>query len=186
VGVFATDRWSGEVFGASNRLWRVLGECLGALGGLTPPGWDLRGAWTRDGYVPSRLAQQWGRLLFDDLGEVVLSSRPDPRLGPGLHPVAVYRRGDPAAERYRRTGEQLSPYDTALATPALRLAQFLTASAGFGVTTLRPPAPGDARSEVAVQRLLARSGLLSSHRLRVHHALVHPAPARPPAPRRLR
>jgi len=180
VGVFATDRYSGEVFGASNRLWRILGECLAALGGLTPPGWDLRGAWTRDGYVPARLARQWGALLFADLGEVRLASRPDPHLGPGLHPVAIYRRGTPEAAQHRRDGEQLSPYETDLATPALRLAQFLTGSTGMTVSTQRPPAPGDARSEVAVQHLLRRSGLLGHRRVTPHNT----SPARPAEPAR--
>jgi hypothetical protein len=158
VGVFATDRFSGEVYGASNRLWRVLGESLQALGGR-----GVAAAWVRDGYVPSWLAHEWGAVLFERLGELVLACRPDPHLGPGLHPVSVYRRGSPTALALRRAGEQLSAYETELASPALLLAQFLTASSGCTVTTLRPPAPGSVRSPVAVRRLIQRSGLLHPH-----------------------
>lgn len=155
VGVFCTDRLSGAAFGTSNRLWDLLREVLGALEAER-----MDAAWTRDGYVPSWLARSWGARLFGGLGEVVLVCRPVPSRGPGLHPVGVYRAGSPDAARWARAGEQLSVYDTAVVPVVLSFAQFCTAGTGFTTTTLRPPAPGSARSEVAVRVLLERSGLL--------------------------
>ena len=136
-----------------------------------------RDAWTRDGYVPSWLARGWGALLFDALGDVVLVCRPLPHRGPGLSPVGMYRTGSPAALHWARAGEQLSVYDTPVAPVVLSFAQFCASSTGFTATTLRPPAPGGARSEVAVRRLMARSGLLARCR-----TADRGTPSRPPAP----
>jgi hypothetical protein len=155
MGVFCTDRLSGAAFGTSNRLWDLLRDVLLALEAER-----VDAAWSRDGYVPSWLARSWGARLFDGLGEVVLVCRPVSTRGPGLHPVGVYRAGSPLALRWARAGEQLSVYDTPIVPVVLNFAQFCTAGTGFTTTTLRPPAPGSARSDVAVRRLIERSGLL--------------------------
>ncbi len=155
MGVFCVDRAGVQVFGTSHRLWGLLGDVLAALQAE-----QVAAAWTFDGYVPSWLARSWGDLLFRDLGEVVLVCRPLPGHSSELQPVGTYRRGSPAAAALTRAGEHLSVYDTPVATALLAFAQTCTATAGFSVTTLRPPAPGSPRSEVAVRRLLARSGML--------------------------
>ena len=155
MGVFCTDRLSGSVFGTSNRLWGLLHDVLAALDAERL---DL--AWTRDGYVPSWLARQWGARLFDSLGEVVVVSRPLPGHGSALQPVAVHRAGSPTAAQWARAGEPLSVYDTPMIGVVLSFAQFCSAGTGFTTTTLRPPAPGSARSEEAVRHLLQRSGML--------------------------
>lgn len=171
MGVFCLDRAGVPVFGTSSRLWDLLGDALAALGADRL---DL--AWTRDGWVPSWLARSWGDLLFRDLGEVVLVCRPVPGRGPDLAPVRAYRRGAPGARDWAREGEHLSVYDTPLAAVLLRLAQACTATGGFSVTTLRPPAPGSAVSEVAARRLLVRSGVLR----RLPSSSAGRPPVRPP------
>jgi hypothetical protein len=159
VGVFCVDRSGELLFGASGRLWPLLGQVLLALAADR-----VEQAWTVDGYVPSWLARSWGDLLFADLGEVVVVCRPVPGRPPGssdaLRPVGVYRRGAATEAAWHRAGEHLSVYDTPLATVLLRLAGVCTAGGGFAVTTLRPPAPGTPRSAVAVRSVLRRSGLL--------------------------
>ena len=169
MGVYLTDRTTGQVFGLKNRLFDFAGQVLHALGGEAVPT-----AWTRDGYVPSWLAHRWGALLFNDLGEAVVVSRPDPSRGPGLHPVGVYRRGDPSAAHWALQGEQLSVYDTEAATGLLGLAQFLSATTGVTVTTMRPPAPATPVSEVAARWWLHRSRVLPPRGV----------PVRPPRSRR--
>ena len=159
MGVFCVDRTGATVFGTSNRLWSLTGQVLAVLQAER-----LAQAWTRDGYVPSWLARSWGDRLFTDLGEAVLVCRPLPGRGADLQPVGVYRAGTAAAAAWTRAGEHLSVYDTPVAPVLLAFAQACTASGGFVVTTLRPPAPGSPRSEVAVRRLLARSGMLVSAR----------------------
>ncbi|MCW2607622.1 MAG: hypothetical protein JWO60_2315 [Frankiales bacterium] len=166
MGVFCLDRAGWPVFGTSNRLWALTGDVLRALGAERA---DT--AWTRDGYVPSWLARSWGDCLFADLGDAVLVCRPLPGRS-DLSPVGTYRRGSSAAAGWTRAGEHLSVYDTPVATVLLSFAQACTATAGFAVTTLRPPAPGSPRSAAAARVLLVRSGML---------------PARPPlGPGRLR
>lgn len=156
VGVFCLDRAGEPLFGASSRLWALLGQVLGALRAER-----VTRAWTVDGYVPSWLARSWGDLLFADLGEVVLVCRPLPGRGPELTPIGTYRRGAALAPAWSRSGEHLGVYDTPVAPVLLRLAQTCTVSGGFSITTLRPPAPGSPRSEVAARRLLQRSGMLA-------------------------
>ncbi|MCU1693018.1 MAG: hypothetical protein JWM64_2109 [Frankiales bacterium] len=155
MGVFCVERTGLPLFGTSNRLWSLLGDVLTALQAE-----QAALAWTRDGYVPSWLARSWGDTLFRDLGEVVLVCRPLPGHGNELQPVGTYRRGSPAASSWTRAGEHLSVYDTPVAPVLLAFAQACTASSGFSVTTLRPPAPGSSRSPAAVHRLLVRSGML--------------------------
>lgn len=154
MGVFCLDRSGAPVFGTSNRLWGLTGDALRALQAER-----VATAWTRDGYVPSWLARSWADRLFADLGDVVLVCRPLPGRAE-LTPVATYRRGSPAAASLTRAGEHLSVCDTPVAPVLLAFAQACTATAGFSVTTLRPPAPGSARSDVAVRTLLVRSGML--------------------------
>jgi len=153
VGVFCTDRLTGNVLGLPNRLWVLLGESLTALGAP-----KVAGAFVRDGYVPSWLAQSWGAVLFDSLGELVVVARPVPgRVD--LRPVAIYRSGSPAAITWSRAGEQLSVYDLPFAPVLLQYAQFCSAGTGYAVTTLRPPSPGSAVSAVAARTWQIRSGL---------------------------
>ena len=156
MGVFCVDRSGVQVFGTSNVLWSLLGHVLGALDAP-----QVSTAWTRDGYLPSWLVRSWGDVLFADLGDAVLVCRPAPgRLGE-LTPVGTYRRGTSAAAAWTRAGEHLSVYDTPVAPVLLAFAQTCTASPGFAVTTLRPPAPGSPPSDVAVRELMRRSGVLS-------------------------
>jgi hypothetical protein len=171
VAVFATDRASGEVFPASNRLWGLLGLCLQALGGFAPdPSVGIPGTpgtsvvpWPTDGYLPARVAHRFGRLLFEGLGTLVVTCRPVPGRPAELVPVAVAVAGSPAVDLQRREGEQLSAYDTELAGPALAFAAFCTGSSGLTMSTLRPPAPGDRPSRAAAARTLERSGLVHHH-----------------------
>ena len=171
MAVYATDRTSGEVFGASHRLWRLLGLCLQALGGFGPhPAAGIPGTpgtsvvpWPTDGYLPERVAHRFGSLLFDGLGSLVVTCRPVPGRPADLVPVDVALAGSPAVQLQRREGEQLSAYETDLAGPALAFATFCTTSTGLVVSTLRPPAPGDGPSPVAVARRLERSGFLHHH-----------------------
>ena len=160
MGVFCVDRTGTPVFGTSNLLWSLLGQVLTALQADR-----VEQAFTRDGHVPSWLARSWGDLLFADLGDAVLVCRPVPGRVE-LLPVGAYRRGTPAAAAWNRAGEHLSVYDTPVASVLLTFAQVCTTSGGFVVTTLRPPAPGSPRSDVAVRALLARSGLLPRARTR--------------------
>lgn len=155
MGVFCVDRAGATEFGTSGLLWSLTGRVLLALGA---PRADT--AWTRDGYVPSWLARAWGDVLFADLGEAVLVCRPAPGRHDELQPVGTYRRGSPDQASWNRVGEHLSVYDTPVATVLLGFAQTCTGSTGFTVTTLRPPAPGTPRSDVAVRTLLRRSGVL--------------------------
>ena len=156
MGVFSTDRLTGVVFGLSNRLWRLLGDSLTALGAPR-----MSEAFVRDGYVPSWLARAWGTVLFDSLGDLVVVARPVPgRVD--LRPVAVYRRGSPAALQWARAGEQLSVYDLPFAPVFLGYAQFCSAGTGHTVSTLRPPAPGSPVGPVAARALQARSALYTA------------------------
>ena len=158
VGVFCVDRADTLVFGTSSRLWVLLGSALGVLGAERVD--EAAAALVeRDGHVPSWLARSWGDTLFGDLGEVVLVCRPLAGRDE-LHPVGVYRRGTAAAAAWSRAGEHLSVYDTPVAAVLLSFAQACTASSGFSVTTLRPPAPGCTPSPTAVRVLLRRSGML--------------------------
>ncbi len=154
MGVFCVDRSGAPVFGTSNLLWGLIGDVLRVLGAERA---DT--AWTRDGYLPSWLVRSWGDRLFADLGEVVLVCRPLPGRAE-LSPVGTYRRGTAAAAAWTRAGEHLSVYDTPVVGVLLGFAQACTSTAGFAVTTLRPPAPGSVRSEEAVRTLIVRSGLL--------------------------
>ena len=171
MGVWCTDRLSGAVLGLSNRLFGLLGQSLTALG--APSVADVL---VPEGYVPSWLARQWGALLFDDLGDLVVVCRPVPGRGEVLRPLAVYRSGSPAGLTWARAGEQLSVYDLPFAPVLLSYAQFCSAGTGHTTTTLRPPAPGSTVSPVAARTLQSRSGLFPSSDRR-------PAP-RTPAERR--
>lgn len=152
MGVFCTDRLTGVVLGLSNRLWSLVGQSLAALQVSHGE------AFVRDGYVPSWLARSWGAALFDDLGDLVVVARPVPGRE-DLRPVAIHRGGSPAAVGWSRAGEQLSVYDLPLAPVLLHYAQFCSAGTGHTTTTLRPPAPGSARSPVAARTWQVRSGL---------------------------
>jgi hypothetical protein len=154
VGVYLTDRLTESVLGLSNRLWALLSESLVALGAH-----DVGFVFTRDGYTPSYVAQAWGSLLFEQLGDLVVICRPIPGQPGTLRPVAVVRGGTPAAADWARRGEQLSPYDLPLATVFLHYATWCTGSSGYVATTLRPVAPGNVLSPVAARTLQARSGL---------------------------
>ena len=156
MGVFCVDRSGVTAFGTSGLLWSLTGQVLLALGA---PRADT--AWTRDGYVPSWVARAWGDALFTDLGDAVLVCRPAPGRLDQLQPVGTYRRGSPDQAAWARAGEHLSVYDTPVATVLLLFAQTCTGSNGYTVTTLRPPAPGSPRSDVAVRTLLRRSGVLT-------------------------
>jgi hypothetical protein len=158
------ERRTGAVLGLSHRLWGLLGESLQALDAR-----DVGFVLTRDGYVPSFLAQAWGALLFERLGEVVMVCRPIPGHPNTLRPVAVVRDGTPAAAEWSRRGEPLSAYDLPLATVFLHVAQWWTASAGFVTTTLRPVSPGNVLSEVAARTLQDRSGLALRQAVPSHH-----------------
>ncbi len=185
MGVFCVDRTGALVFGAPNVLWALVGDVLGALGA---PHADA--ARTRDGFVPSWLARAWGDVVFTDLGDVVVVARPIAARGPALRPVGVYRSGSPGSSAWSRAGEHVSVYDTPLATPLLGFAQACTVSAGYTVTTLRPPAPGDVPSSVAARRLLERSGLLrragAAARSPSRPAVRVPSRTDPPGARALR
>ncbi len=157
MGVFCTDRLTGGVLGLSGRLWSLTGQALSALDAP-----HLDPAWTKDGYVPARIARAWGALLFDGLGNLVVVCRPVPGRGAELRPLVVVRAGSSSAAAWARRGEPLSVYDVAFAPVLLRVAQFCTAGSGHTVTTLRPPAPATPLSEVAARVLLERSGVLSS------------------------
>ena len=160
VGVFCTDRLTGQVFGLSNRYWGLLDSSLTAL--AAP---HVAAALTRDGYVPAALARAWGGLLFERLGDLVVVARPVPGRGSALRPVAVYAKGSPAALSWARAGEQLSAYDLPVARVLLGYAQFCTGGTGHTTTTLRPPAPGTPVSEVAARTWQRRSGLFPGRTL---------------------
>lgn len=153
MGVWCTDRLTGEVLGVPRLTWGLLGQGLVAL--QVP----RAEAFVPDGYVPSWLGRSWGDALFERLGELVVVARPLPGRAL-LRPVAAYRRGSPAALSWARSGEQLSVYDLPLATLMLRYAQFCSAGTGHTTTTLRPPAPGTPISDVAARVRRRRSGLL--------------------------
>lgn len=165
MGVWCTDRLTGVVLGLSNRLFGLLGQSLAALSAPS-----VGTALVKDGYVPAWLARQWGAVLFDSLGDLVVVCRPVPGRGSDLRPLAVYRSGSPAGLSWARAGEQLSVYDLPFAPVLLGFAQFCSAGTGHTTTTLRPPAPGSAVSPVAARTWQARSGLF-------------PSTARRPAPR---
>ena len=171
VGVWCTDRLTGNVLGLSNRLFALLGQSLGALGAPS-----VGTVLVKDGYVPSWLARSWATLLFEDLGDLVVACRPVPGRGGELRPLAVYRAGSPAGLTWARAGEQLSVYDLPFAPVLLSYAQFCSAGTGHTTTTLRPPAAGSGVSPVAARTLQTRSGLFPSSGRR-------PAP-RSPAERR--
>jgi hypothetical protein len=154
MGVYLTDRLSGGVLGLSNRLWGLLRQSLTALDAP-----EVGFVFTRDGYTPSYVAQGWGGLLFERLGELVVVCRPIPGQPGTLRPVAIVRGGTPVAADWARRGEPLSPYDLPLATVFLHYATWATASTGYVSTTLRPVAPGNVLSPVAARTLQARSGL---------------------------
>ncbi|MCW2621031.1 MAG: hypothetical protein JWL64_633 [Frankiales bacterium] len=154
MGVYLTDRLTGAVLGLSNRLWGLLGESLTALGAH-----DVGFVFTRDGYTPSYVAQAWGGLLFEGLGDLVVICRPVPGQPGTLRPVTIVRAGTPAAADWARRGEALSPYDLPLATVFLHYATWTTGSSGYVSTTLRPVSPGNVLSPVAARTLQARSGL---------------------------
>lgn len=175
MGVWCTDRLTGEVLGVPRLVWGLLDQSLHALQVARPE------AHVPDGYVPSWLARSWGAALFDRMGELVVVCRPLPRRGPQLRPLGIYRSGSPAALSWARHGEQLSVYDLPLATLVLRYAQFCSAGTGHTATTLRPPAPGTPVSEVAARVRQARSGLLSAPTPRPPHD-SHPARPTGPAP----
>jgi len=158
VGVFCTDRLTGVVLGLSNRLWGLAGASLAALGAPR-----VSEAFSREAYIPSWLARSWGDALFDSLGDLVVVARPVAGRAE-LRPIAVYRRGAPAALQWSRAGEQLSVYDLPLASVLLHYAQFCSAGTGHTTTTLRPPAPGSAVSPVAARTWQIRSGLYPAHR----------------------
>ena len=174
MGVFCVDRTGTPVFGTSNLLWSLVGQVLTVLGAER-----VEQAFVRDGYVPSWLTRSWGDVLFADLGDAVLVCRPVHGRSE-LLPVGAYRRGTGAQAAWARAGEHLSVYDTPVASVLLSFAQTCTAARGFAVTTLRPPAPGSAPSEVAVRALLARSGLLPGARRRPPGRLGAARPHRPP------
>ena len=99
MGVYCTDRLTGQVLGLSNRLWGLVGQSLTALGAPR-----VSEAFTRDGYVPSWVGRGWGAALFDGLGQLVVVARPVPG-HVDLRPVAIYRSGSPAALQWARAGE---------------------------------------------------------------------------------
>ena len=158
MGVYCTDRLTGQVLGLSNRLWGLVGQSLSALGAPR-----VAEAFTRDGYVPSWVGRGWGAALFDGLGQLVVVARPVPG-HVDLRPVAIYRSGSPAALQWARAGEQLSVYDLPFAPVLLHYAQFCSAGTGHTTTTLRPPAPGSSVSPVAARTLQVRSGLYPAPR----------------------
>ena len=178
MGVWCTDRLTGEVLGVPRLVWGLLDQSLYALQAFRPE------AHVVDGYVPSWLARSWATVLFERMGELVVVCRPLPGRGRQLRPLAVYRSGSPAALSWGRHGEQLSVYDLPLATLLLRYAQFCSAGTGHTTTTVRPPAPGTPVSEVAARVWQARSGLLTASRPRTPAArpasLPRPLPDRTP------
>lgn len=154
MGVFLSDRLTGDGLGLSNLLWLLLGQSLASLGAP-----HLDDAFVRDGYVPSWLGRTWGSLLFDQLGDLVVVCRPARGSGGDMRPVAVYRRGSPAALSWARHGEQLSVYELPCAPVMLGFAQFCSAGTGYAATTLRPAARGTPVSDVAARVMQIRSGL---------------------------